>query len=87
MSNSAELITEYRDYRSRLTKLGAHRVDEVFAGGLLMKVHSAPDGSEIVSAVFDPGRDFLRAYVVRANGRAVPAPYLMHSYISKPELR
>ena len=87
MSNSAELITDFRDYRARLTHMGAHRVDEVFAGGLLMKVHSAPDGSKIVSAVFDPGRAFLRAYVVHANGRPVPAPHVMHSYTSKPEFR
>jgi hypothetical protein len=48
MSNSRELITDYRDYRARLTKFGEHRVCEVFAGGLLMKIHSAPDGSRIV---------------------------------------
>ena len=86
MSNSHELITDYRDYRARLTKFGEHRVSEVFAGGLLMKIHSAPDGSRIVSAVFDPGRDFLQAYEVHSNGRPVPAPHLMHSYTSKPGL-
>ena len=74
MSNSHELITDYGDYRARLTKFGEHRVCEVFAGGLLMKIHSARDGSRIVSAVFDPGRDFLQAFEVCANGRPVPAP-------------
>jgi hypothetical protein len=48
MSNSHELITDYGDYRARLTKFGEHRVCEVFAGGLLMKIHSTPDGSRIV---------------------------------------
>jgi hypothetical protein len=86
MSNSHELITDYGDYRARLTKFGEHRVCEVFAGGLLMKIHSTPDGSRIVSAVFDPGRDFLQAFEVCANGRPVPAPHLMHSYTSKPGL-
>lgn len=47
----------------------------VFVGGLLMKIHSAADGCLIVSAIFDPGREFLRAYEVHANGRPVPAPY------------
>jgi hypothetical protein len=86
MSNSHQLITDYRDYRARITKFGEHRVREVFAGGLLMKIHSAPDGSRIVSALFDPGRDFLQAFEVCPNGRPVPAPHLMHSYTSKPEL-
>ena len=86
MSNSHELITDYGDYRARLTKFGEHRVCKVFAGGLLMKIHSAPDGSRIVSAVFDPGRDFLQAYEVYPNGQPVPAPHLMHSYTSKPGL-
>jgi hypothetical protein len=85
MSNSHELITDYQNYRGRLTELGEHTVHDVFAGGLLIKIHTGPN-SRIVSAVFDPQRELVAAVDLRPNGRPVSAPFVRTPYTSKPGL-